>query len=87
MTGAGVFVLALTRLTEGGKVADATVRIGAVTVHHVLLLRMGRHGAEWELGVPRRWEGTGYADLVTMDKPLRAQVLAAVLAAYQEQAA
>jgi len=83
MTGPAVFVTALVPVRgEGRHVATATVRIGAVTCRHVKLLR---DGTGWIVGFPRRWEGSAYADLISVDKPLRAQVLAAVLAAYQEQ--
>ena len=40
--------------------------------------------SDWALGFPRRWETDGYVDLIGMDKSLRAQVLAAVLAAHQD---
>ena len=83
MSGPTVFVADMVRVNEGRKVADATVRIGAVTCRHVLLLRSG---SDWELGFPRRWETNagGYVDLLGMDKALRVQVLNAVLAAYQD---
>lgn len=82
MSGPTVFVTDMVRVKEGRKAADATVRIGAVTVRHVLLLR--HNMSDWALGFPRRWETDGYVDLIGMDKSLRAQVLAAVLAAYQD---
>ena len=54
-------------------------------VRHVKLLRDAK--STWALGFPRRWETAqdAYVDLIEMDRPLRQQVLQAVLAAYQEE--
>lgn len=90
MTGPGVFVTALTRINnEGRSVAECTVRIGAVTVRHVKLLRTDQEPGGLGIGFPRRYEkGTGQLlDVVQVDTSLRRQILAAVLAAYREASA
>ncbi len=46
--------------------------------------KAAKYGNAGTAAAPRRWETDGYVDLIGMDKSLRAQVLAAVLAAYQD---